>query len=222
MKFAESIHQRALKPRFVLLEEEFPHDKEHISLELDLLESKLDIFFSLEQRDELYFQFLCFKTQLKGPYLAVLDAYFEILMHRSFESINRVSLKELDYFFREDHSQPSFSVYTPELFEIIGIGEKLLASQIKITKEEKIFEKSSCGEFSELSLSEQIEFFEEFCSHYIYSSKSFKDVYLTVEDYTEDGLVLSSKNKITFEKLLEVERLFQSVFECQIKLILVN
>jgi hypothetical protein len=73
----------------------------------------------------------------------------------------------LDYFLRDIPSESAFTAYSQEIYEIIGIGEKI-KDHVFGKKEDVGFVFDQKDEFSDLSSSEQYEIIEELLSFYFY------------------------------------------------------
>lgn len=203
-----------------LSEEKRPLGKGDFSVEFrpKNLNCVINISYSLEQADELCLKEIFVETDLSGTYLGVLNGYLSLVFGKPVEVLDRLSPKELDYFLRDENSVPAFSYYTKELYEILSVGE-LIIKQIKgkPAEIEKIFNQGEHGEFHELSFSEQIEFFEEFCSKRVYPEVRFQNIFMDIENIEDGRLVYSSRFVYPNELIEEIQGLFNREFLTNLK-----
>lgn len=204
MEFSNKTLDRTRSPRF------FNFSKKALAHTCDVKLTKLDanitIFFNTVKKEELEVEMLNYFTEYSGQYLGVIDAFIQLIQNRPVEAIDRFPIKELDYFLRDTTDKSSFSGYSQELYEIIGIGESIKA---KIYGDKKIgfqYDPEVDGEFYTLSYSEQIELLEEFFSYFVYEKGVLQEI--EVIDIDED-IFLSSQIPEDIENLLR-EKLFLS------------
>jgi hypothetical protein len=206
---------------------QFPKLQVHFVYEVELeskhLAESIQISFNTIQNEELCIAEVSFNTGLIGPYRGILMGYQQLITGKPIEVLDRLTPKELDYFLRDDTKVPAIEYYAKELYEILSIGE-LITSKLGIGGKEvvKLYDLAQNGPFLELSFSEQIEFFEEFCSSYIYSSKDTPDLFFDVEDIDDDKICLIGRGSVTATRLEELEKLFNIEFQTNIIFKIVN
>lgn len=201
MEFSVKIKQRSESPLFLT------SDKSALNHSCDVLLSKLDInltaYFNTVKTDELEVEMINYFTDYKGPYLGVIDAFFQLIQNRPIEAIDRFPIKELDYFLRDTQGESAFSGYSQEIYEILSIGESI---KTKIYGDKKLgfqFDPKIEGEFFNLSTSEQFELLEELFAYYVYDKGKIDSI--EVCEIDEKEIVLSF---ITDElKVLIIEKL---------------
>lgn len=201
MKFSVKIKQRSTNPKFLNpLKNALNHSCE---IELPKLNINLTAFFNTVKREELEVEMINYFTEYKGPYLGVIDAYFQLIQNRPIEAIDRFPIKELDYFLRDNQSESAFSGYSQEIYEILSIGESI---KTKIYGDKKIgfqFDPKLEGDFFELSVSEQYELLEELFANFVYGKGDIDCI--EVLQVEEKHITLSFKNdeisKLVIEKL---------------------
>jgi hypothetical protein len=131
------------------------------------LKVDIELFFGTKKEEEVLISEIFYKANYNGPYLGVIDAYISLIQGKPVEASDRFPIKELDYFLRDNSSEPAFTAYSQEIYEIIGIGEKI-KDHVFGKKEDVGFVFDQKNEFSDLSSSEQYEVIEELLSFYFY------------------------------------------------------
>jgi hypothetical protein len=176
---------------------EFKKERDDLSshiIPLTRIGSEVCVFYSVVTRDEVYYNELFYTTNLVGEYLALIEAFITLAQGKPVEGVDRISIKELDYFLRAENSIPSFDHYTPEMFEILSIGEELRKIIIPRNVDESfILDVSQDGSFEKLSYSEQLDFIEEFFSKFVYADKSYEGFSFDFEVETD---ILISVNSV--------------------------
>jgi len=143
-----------------------------------------------------------------------INAYLNLLIGRGLEVIDRISVKELDYFMRSDNSVSSFDKISKEILQIIEIGEVI--KNVHITKaknENKVYNQLIHGPFEFMSLGEKLELIEEVLAHPFL--KDFELECTNVEDKVvylrselnlsiQDRLIINDKVKELCLEFLEV------------------
>jgi hypothetical protein len=200
----------------------FTKSVEHFHYEV-VLESKhlndsVHIRFNTVEGEEVCIDELCISSGLTGPYKGVIVGYQELITGKPVEVLDRLTPKEIDYYLRDETTVPAFEFYGKELYEILSIGELIMEKLGNKDKENSsLFDVSLDGTFKELSFSEQIEYFEEFCSTFIYRNPKFINIFLDIEEVEEESLVLSCEGKIVPLQLLAIEEKFNEEFETSFK-----
>ena len=180
--FSQKVIQRQDSLKFYKKSDLF---KKEFKVQAQLNELKVDVVveFNTKQEDELLITDLSFDTTLSGEYLAVMDAFFEIINNKPLEAIDRVSIKELDYFLRDENSTPAFKFYNKELYEILSIGEDLQKAGLPKKEEYSLVHNPELqGDYFDLSFSEQIELIEEVSAKHFYNDLNFRGLYLECDD----------------------------------------
>ena len=106
---------------------------------------------------------------------------------------NRINLKEIDYYVREDQ-EVSFEAYSPELLSLLNIGHGLykeIENELRDSQVKEFIKKEI-----PVSYSEQIEEFEEFLATHIYENYHFRGFVFDFIDYEDNELVLSCSSKL--------------------------
>ena len=167
MQFSQNIINRSKETTFSKGEDSSSFNYS-LELRLHTLEIDLYIYFDTVKEKEILLSQARYETSYRGAYLGVIDGFFELIQGKPLEAIDRFPIKELDYFLRDNNSDSAFSGYSQELYEILGIGEKL--KELIFGKKDGSFsyDLQNRGAFSSLSSSEQFEIIEEFLSFYFY------------------------------------------------------
>lgn len=175
-----------------------------IHVQLNKLGIDVNVYFNTIKNEEIEIEIANYFTEYAGEYLGVIDAYFALIQNRPIEAADRLPIKELDYYLRDDQGVSAFSGYSQEVYEVLSIGEKIKS---KIFGEKKIgfqYNPKVDGDFFDLSSSEQHELIEEIFAYYVYPKNDFSHD-IEVEDITDNEIVLkpSDKNlmKLIKEKL---------------------
>lgn len=132
------------------------------------------------------------KGDLHSPYDLILDGLLELVDGQKVGSLNRVSSKELDYFFRDEKQIPSVSFYGPEYLDLFSLTSGLYQS---ITGIESM-SLAPDPEFFQRSFSEQIEYFEEILAEAFYPYKEWSDISLDLEEVSGTKIFLRSENEL--------------------------
>lgn len=135
-----------------------------------------DIFYYGEQENEL------------------LNAYLNLMLNRGLDMLDRISVKEFDYYLRKDPQRPYFDKISKELLELISLGEQIKKIHKKNkSKETKIYDVKKYGPYEFMSLGEKLELIEEVLSHsslvnfnLACSNVEDKTVYLRGENLNEN------------------------------------
>lgn len=198
MQFSNKIIKRQQNPVFTGSFE----SSHKLDLKLFHNKSQISIYFDVIQiNNEFCFKKVQYKTDLKSEYLGILDAFVELMHTRPIEAIDRFPVKELDFFLRDTNSKSSLSGFDEKFYEVLGLGEELKKSFFKISKDHS---PKLSYPFSKMSVSEQLDFIEELCSHYIYPHEE-ELLSLEVIDITEDTIIFSSNSKSN--NLAKVEKI---------------
>lgn len=171
-------------------------------IKLTRLDVSVNVYFSLKELDEVFYNELYYSSDATGDTLGLIEGYFHIAQSKAVEGLDRVNIKELDYFFRKSNSIPSFEFYTPEMFEVLSIGEELrkfIFPKIDVNNL-PILDTVNYGVFESLSYSDQLDFIEEYFSKFIFSSSEFID--LSFEFEVEEKEIGINVNK----KISEIQR----------------
>jgi hypothetical protein len=209
MQFSEAILQRAGSPHFKNIAL-----KPLLSIELKRLACWIDVSYDIQNASEVCIQNLQYNTDLKNDYLGVLDGYMSLCEGKPIEVLDRITPKELDYFLRDKANEVSFEFYSAEIYEILSLGEKIY----QLINGEKIkppfYAISLYGDYTGLSFSEQIEWFEEFCAEFIYPDT---EVEMSIEDITETDFIFSGTIKLELDFVRYVENKFNTQFFTKMK-----
>jgi hypothetical protein len=159
-----------------------------------------DISYDIESKgDDLFIAHIQYKGANEN---FILNSYLNLLMNRGVAVLDRVSIKELDYFLRDIPSQPYFSKITPELLKILELGEKIKGIHLMShDKEEVVYDEKTHGPFEFMSYGEKLELIEE-----ALASESLKDYALECLELKEDlSLILSSKRILNSDDQHSIE-----------------
>lgn len=183
MKYSENVLLRSEQPKFIYSESSL---KGALSVELkDGKFGDITLFYDVHKSDEIYINNLTYQTEIKASFLGALDYYCELINGKPYEVINRIGLKELDFFIRGSSKKPSFVFYSAELYELLTLGEKIYKSLNQ--KKNKVL--TFCvSNMDDMPMTEQIEYFEEFLSVHIYPE--FQGIELDFEDFSDGKLIL--------------------------------
>ena len=180
-----------------------------LQINLPIMNCDLALYFKTEQNEEKCIKDICFELEGNLEYQGHIDLYLQMIEGRAIEALDRVNIKEYDYFLRDDVGQKLFEFYDDYLYEIIGLGEYIInylkpsenKPDSKILKENEIF--------STLSFSEQVEYFEEFLTKYIYQHKDFHQFEINLENLEKSNMTIECpeneklkaylKEKLSFE-----------------------
>lgn len=190
----------------------------NLSCTLVKLNIRLDISFDTKQDDEIIVYNLYYDTSYRGEYLGVIDAFFELAENKPVEAIDRLGIKELDYFLRDQNSIPSFSFYSQELYEILSIGEEIKSLVIPKSKSEKLLFDFNNESFFDLSFSEQAELLEEIFAMELYPYKEFEDIEIEYLDCENEKIILSIDPNPAGEVLKSVQLAIQKHTDLESKL----
>ena len=202
------------------------HKGQEYSYEYDFLAgAKLLLYFDIKIGDDDILinpscEFIDFKNPLDEDLKKLTLAYLKLLDGVAVEAILRIGLKEFDYFLRVDPKISSFSYYSSELYKILEIGEFISKIFVSKAEETPFFDINIDGIFSDLSFSEQVEFFEEFLAKYVYTKEFFSGQSFEFQDLNEKQFIISysgeafPKNILSFieKKLHDVFSIAQEVY----------
>lgn len=197
MNFNKKIDQFKYNPKLKVDSSELT---ESIEVKLDHLETNIDVYYQTRKDEEVVIDKIEYKTSYQGEYLGVLDLYFQLLLNRAVEALDRVSTKELDFFCRIEGATPAFEYYNHEIYNILTIGESLL-KQIMPKEEEQIKLLEKDERFFDLPFAQQFEIIEELCSHTFYKDVTFADLELDLIEVNRPRIILSSNKKISTDYL---------------------
>lgn len=193
MKFSDKILTFTNAPLFQT--QNLERDESYL-FKLEKHSAYIELAFDITKRDgDEYFVNLSYKTALATPYLGILDGLVQLFQGKAIQAVERITAKELDYFLRDSQSIPALSYYDPKFYEILSIGEMINKKRYgEKTARTFLFEEYD-GLFFELSFSEQIEFFEEFLSRFIYKNEKFLGIQFDLEDVNDNEIrILTSQN----------------------------
>ena len=219
IKVSDKIKEMELM-EFKKLQDHFVYE---IELEVKHLAEPVKISFNTVQDEELCLAEVLFDTDLVGPYKGILMGYQKLISGKPVEVLDRLTPKELDYFLRDDTKIPAIEYYSKELYEILSIGE-LITKKLGMGQKEvaMLYDLNQNGPFLDLSFSEQIEFFEEFCSSFIYSSKETPNLFFDVEDIDDEKISLIGRGSVTATRLKALEKQFNIEFDTNLIFEIIN
>ena len=140
-----------------------PKETNH-QLEIKLFNQSFIISYKFYSKDDDLFIDEIFYFSDQENFL--VNAYLNLLKNRALDVLDRVSVKEFDYFLREDNSKPYFNKISKELLELIGLGERLKSKHKKAKKTlESVYNEDLHGPIEFMSLGELLELIEEILSH---------------------------------------------------------
>lgn len=145
----------------------------------------------------------------------ILNGYLNLLIKRGVEVLDRISIKELDYFLRQDNKTPYFDKISPELMKILELGEKI-KTKFSISKSKSfiIYNPEVHGPFDLMSYGEKLELIEE-----AFASDSLKSFQLECIDYDDINLKITSPIKIIDKDILYIESELTKLLRQKIKVI---
>ena len=116
------------------------------------------------------------------------------MLNRGLDMLDRISVKEFDYYLRKDPQRPYFDKISKELLELISLGEQIKKIHKKNkSNETKIYDVKKYGPYEFMSLGEKLELIEEVLSHsslvnfnLACSNVEDKTVYLRGENLNEN------------------------------------
>lgn len=155
------------------------------------LNAYVEIYYKLEQEEELMLKSLYFYSALNGNELAMMDVYASVCQNRPLEAIDRLTSKEIDYYLRDDMKTSSFEFYPNELFDFLSIGESLKKLQIKEKVVLPMLDVEKFGAFSDLSTSEQFEMVEDILGEYFFTDYPEYGGKIICEDIGLDEITFS-------------------------------
>lgn len=166
-----------------------------IKIELEHLDTLIEVFFDTRKDEEVVIDKVEYITSYEGIYLGVLDLYFQLLLNRAVEALDRVSPKELDFFCRTDGATPAFEYYNHEIYNILTIGEKILKKVMpKEEKEICLLDDNEC--FFDLPYAQQFELIEELCSHTFYKDAKYTELELDLVEVSGKTILLKSNMQL--------------------------
>lgn len=116
------------------------------------------------QNDDIIYD-LAFSGELGEGWTEIFDLYLELLQAKSIERIKKISLKELDYYLRDDPKQQLFDYYPDELLHILSLPrviEEYLQEGAK--SKQPFYQEQLYGKFINLPYGMKIELLEDFFS----------------------------------------------------------
>jgi len=192
MNYSKKIKDRAASPKFLLSKND--NLDKFKTLEIAIYGNELvKIHYQLESSDEVYISKLLYSTSVNSDLLGVLDFYIEIISGKPYEVTNRINLKEIDYYARENQ-EVSFEAYSPELLSLLNIGHGLYKEIENGLRDRQV--KEFIKKEIPVSYSEQIEEFEEFLATHIYENYLFYSIIFDFIDYEENVLTLSCSKRL--------------------------
>lgn len=145
----------------------------------------------------------------------ILNGYLNLLIKRGIEVLDRISIKELDYFLREDNKTPYFDKISPELMKILELGESIKTKFSKSnSKSFLIYNPEIHGPFELMSYGEKLELIEE-----AFASENLKSFQLECIEYNDDYLKITSLVKISDKDILSIESELNKLLCQKIKVI---
>jgi hypothetical protein len=191
-------------------------ENSQIKLSLSHSGLELTIGYNTIQLGELIIQDLCYQANVETDFLKIVDFYFELLNGKPIEVFDRLSLKELDAFINDGKRGSVIGPYGVEHFEILKLGSSIYNKVVESSKSEDVlFDPVICGKFTDLSFSEQVEYFEEFLAKFIYPDVQFKNIEIEIIDITPDEVIVES---VATEKILrQIENMFNKEFYTRFK-----
>lgn len=164
---------------------QFVHD-------LPNLKTKIHIFFNLKTESETILSQVNYELMDEVQERGVIDLFFSLIKNRAFESLDRVTNKEFDYFLRDDLKVGAFEFYDNKFYEILGIGEAIFNFlNPKDEGPEPLMKSNEVDRFYTISFSEQIEFFEELLARYVYGHGHYSTLDIEFEDVVDGVVVIS-------------------------------
>ena len=168
-------------------------DLNHLSIFLSKNNITIDIYYSYIKKDEIFFDQIYYSTSCNSNLLVLVEAYFTMIQNMSVERVAIMNMKEFDYFLRVENSIPSFEYYTPEMLEVLSLGEDLKKAIIpKEVDDTYILDTEKFGPFELLSYGDQLDFVEEFYSAFIFNDSRFNGISFDTE--IEDFLISINTN----------------------------
>lgn len=156
---------------------------------------------------------LQFSGELESPWCEMLDLFLEFLEDKNIAEIQKISVRELDYFFRDSPSVAVFDYYPDEFFQLLELPKYLTFENTQPESIKKPFYNfADYGSFNELPYGMQMEIVEEFFSEY---KKFHCELYDIVANRVEIS-ILSEKSTV---ELLE-DLKFHFGYDVSFKLIL--
>jgi hypothetical protein len=203
MKTTKKIQDHIDNPKnLVKVDGDYTHQFVH---DLPSLRTKIHIFFNMENEGEVILTEANYELMDEVQERGVVDLFFQLIQGRATESLDRVTNKEFDYFLRDDLKIGVFEFYDTKFYEILGIGEAILKFlNPKDDGPEPLMKNTAIDRFFTISFSEQIEYFEELLSRYVYGHGHYSTLEIEFDDI-EDGVVVVSISKTAngLEELLE-------------------
>ncbi len=179
---------------------------------------ELTVGFNTIQLEEIIIEDLCYQVNKVTDFLRIVDFYFELLNGKPIEVFDRLSLKELDAFINDGKRGSVIGPYGVEHFEILKLGSSIYNKVVESSKgEEALYDQSINGKFIDLSFSEQIEYFEEFCARFIYPEVKFKNTEMDIVDILPHKITVDSSVDIRLLKLIEEK--FNHEFSTEFKFV---
>ncbi len=210
MHVSNKIHELSQNPQYNLLDPKI--DGEDLTIQLPHLGSFITLKLRAQMQDELMLREIRYYSPLSGIYLGILDGFIQLIKDKAVEALDRLTPKELDYFLRDANTEKAFEFYTREIYEILSVGEMIYHYFYPKEKTTDFYNKEEQGEYSELSFSEQIEWFEEFMSKFIYPNPAYKDLVLDIIDINKDTIFINSKYEFSNNELRYIVEKFNAEF----------
>lgn len=137
----------------------------------------------------------------------LINAYLNILHHRALDMLDRVSVKEFDYFLRENPSRPYFDKISKELLELVSLGEKIKGVHKKSKEDsKKIYDEAIYGPYEFMSLGEKLELVEEVISH-----QSLVRYELNCSNVEDKIIYLQSKLDLKESDIKDIQECFKKL-----------
>lgn len=130
----------------------------------NLFQIEFTIYYKFYQKEEdLFIDEIYYHASSKHD---LVNAYLNLLYNRSLALLDRVSIKEFDYFLRQDNSVPYFDKISKELLDLMALGEEIKKRHVKKAAQEKrVYQPEVHGPIEFMSFGELIELVEEIISH---------------------------------------------------------
>lgn len=166
----------------------FTH-KIHVSL--SLLQTDLFVYLNLINEGEEIVRDVSYELSNPVQAAGMIDLYFHLIEGRALESLDRVTSKEFDHFLRDDAQKGIFEFYDDKFYEVLSIGEEILKSIKPKVKVSTLFAGSE-ESFFDLSMSSQVEIFEEFFAETVYKHPKFHTAEFDLLDVGLYQIMISS------------------------------
>ncbi|MAZ49615.1 MAG: hypothetical protein CME65_13730 [Halobacteriovoraceae bacterium] len=199
MKFSNKILERKLVYPQIQYNLKHALTYEH---QFDILKTKLDIIYQVDFEN---LKIHGIRGEIEPPYHKILDGLLELVDGQKIGSLNRISSKELDYFFRDEKSVPAVTFYSSEYLDLFGLMSGLYKNITGIQSKAL----TPDLDYFDRSFSEQVEFFEEILAQEIYPYREWTEFNFDLDDIKDLKMfilvdrVLSESKKDEFQKILK-------------------